>query len=77
MVDYSRVRAWRIAEKAHKTDALEYQLMVNDLDGRVSTMGKTLIKPSGVTRALLNVARMGERKSVPQIIDSLVTSMSV
>lgn len=76
VVDYSRDRAWRIAEQAHSTDALEYKLMVDDLDGSVSRMGTTLLKPAGVTRTLINLARLGERGSVPQIIDSLVTKMT-
>ncbi len=77
LVDFSRDRAWDVAEKAQTTDPLEYEFLVDNLDDDVYELGQTILRPAPLTRGLMSLTRLRERGSVGHVIDSLVTHMEL
>ena len=77
VVDYSRDQAWEVAEKAQTLDRLEYDMLVDEVDDSVYTLGRTILTPAPITRSLMNVARLREQSNVGNVIDSLLTKMAI
>ncbi len=71
-IDLSRKKAWKVAQRIAATPEAERENAIAELDRRVHRFGKLVLRPPfpGLWLFFLAV-RLGERKSVPEIIKLL------
>ncbi|ADE16190.1 hypothetical protein Nhal_3138 [Nitrosococcus halophilus Nc 4] len=67
----SRDRAWRVAEQLAPLSETERQQELDQLDKKVAMQGKIIQDPGLSGMTLLRLVRLGERGTVPEIIDIL------
>ena len=67
----ARDRAWENAVRLAKVDAAEKEKQIKHLDQEVASLGEIILSPPFVTNTAIRLARLGEWKSVPKIIQIL------
>ena len=71
-INLSRNSAWNVAQKVSQAKEGERQALIEKLDKKVSVYGKALLAPPTTgLRFFFLLVRLGERKSVPEIINLL------
>lgn len=76
IIDFSmqvaRDHAWRFAEKLAPLDAADQEAEIARVDALIALFGRRIWKPNFIVRGAFMVIRLGERGSVPRIIDILM-----
>ena len=68
----ARDRAWKTATRLAPLPSQEQRLLIAESDRRVEILGRVIWKPGLTARAVGTFIRMGERGTVPEIIDLLM-----
>jgi hypothetical protein len=67
----ARDYAWKVAEKLAPLDPAEQMSAINELDAGIAVFGRVICHPGFVVGTVNKIIRLGERGTIPQIIDLL------
>ena len=70
-VDQARKAAWRFARRLEATPEEDRPAEIRRTDARVAALGRKIRRPGVVVGAATMAVRLGELRSVPQVIDLL------
>ncbi len=67
----ARDHAWKIAEKLAPLEPAAQAPVINELDAGIAVFGRVICHPGFVVGAVNKIIRLGERGTIPHIIDLL------
>jgi hypothetical protein len=67
----ARDHAWKVAEKLAPLESAEQVSAINELDAEIALFGRVIRNPGFVIGTVNKIIRLGERGTIPQIIDLL------
>ena len=67
----ARDHAWKVAEKLAPLEPAAQLPVINELDAEIALFGRVIRHPGFIVGAVNKIIRLGERGSIPQIIELL------